>query len=97
MISSAVVLEHVSLLRTIERIPVGEEVPAVYRWLEHDPARAIAEVPVGGEGLVRKETLNMYFSLYHLKPTVQGFVGYPPLLSHLLRSFLDEFPSELSL
>ena len=74
-------LEHVSPLPLTERIPVWGDVPAVYRWLRSDSARAVAEVPVHGEGLIRKETLEEYFSTYHFKPIVHGYVSYPPLLS----------------
>ena len=43
-------------------MPVAHRVPEVYRWLAANPAGAVAEVPVHGEGLVREETLEMYFS-----------------------------------
>ena len=92
----AVPLEHLSPLPLTERIPVWGEVPAVYRWLARDGARAVAEVPVHGEGLIRKETLEEYFSTYHFKPIVHGYVSYPPLLSVLLRRAAAEFPSEAS-
>jgi hypothetical protein len=93
----AVPLEHLSPLPLTERIPVWGEVPAVYRWLARDRARAVAEVPVHGEGLIRKETLEEYFSTYHFKPIIHGYVSYPPLLSVLLRRAAADFPSEASL
>jgi len=89
-------LEHISPLPLTDRIPVGRDVPAVYRWLGRDTARAVAEVPVHGEGLIRKETLEEYFSAYHFKPIVHGYVSYPPLLSVLLRRAAADFPSESS-
>jgi hypothetical protein len=92
----AVPLEHLSPLPLTERIPVWDEVPAVYRWLARDGARAVAEVPIHGEGLIRKETLEEYFSTYHFKPIIHGYVSYPPLLSVLLRRAAAEFPSESS-
>ena len=57
-------------------------------------AGAIAEVPVHGEGLVREETLEMYFSAYHWKPIIHGYTAYPPLLTRLLRRLAAEFPSD---
>jgi hypothetical protein len=90
-------LEHVSPLPLTDRIPVWGDVPAVYRWLRGDTARAVAEVPVHGEGLIRKETLEEYFSTYHFKPIIHGYVSYPPLLSVLLRRAAAEFPFEASL
>jgi hypothetical protein len=89
-------LEHISPLPLTERIPVWGDVPAVYRWLARDGARAVAEVPVRGEGLIRKETLEEYFSTYHFKPIIHGYVSYPPLLSVLLRRAAADFPSESS-
>src|SRR6185503_19434604 len=73
----AVPLEHLSPLPLTERIPVWGEVPAVYRWLARDGARAVAEVPVHGEGLIRKETLEEYFSTDHFKPIIHGYVSCP--------------------
>ena len=89
-------LEHLSPLPLTERIPVWGDVPAVYRWLARDGARAVAEVPIHGEGLIRKETLEEYFSTYHFKPIIHGYVSYPPLLSVLLRRAAADFPSESS-
>jgi hypothetical protein len=95
-LAAAVPLEHLSPLPLTERIPVWDEVPAVYRWLARDGARAVAEVPVHGEGLIRKETLEEYFSTYHFKPIIHGYVSYPPLLSVLVRRAAADFPSEAS-
>jgi hypothetical protein len=69
----------------------------VYRWLATSDARAVVEVPVHGENLVRKESLEEYFSTVHRKPIVHGYVSYPPLLSTLLRKSAATFPSEASL
>jgi hypothetical protein len=59
--------------------------------------RAIAEVPVRSEFLVRRDTLEEYFSTRHFKPIVAGYVSYPPLLSVVLRRLCAEFPSPASL
>ena len=50
-----------------------------------------------GEGLIRKETIEMYFSLYHRKPIIHGYTAFPPLLSGILRTSAEDFPSEDSL
>jgi hypothetical protein len=72
-------------------------VPAVYRWLATQPVHALAEVPVRGEGLVRKESLEMYFSSYNWKPTIHGYASYPTQLNRLLRRAAAQFPSETAL
>jgi len=93
----AVPLEHLSPIPYPERVPVGRAVPAVYSWLGHDRARALAELPIRGEGLVREETLEMYFSTYHWKPIIEGYTAYPSLLTRVLRRLASQFPSGASL
>ena len=90
-------LEHVSPLRFTTRVPVGSGMPAVYRWLAVSNSRAVAEVPVHGENLMRKENLEEYFSTVHWKPIIHGSVSYQPLLSTVLRKAAGTFPSEASL
>jgi len=86
--------EHVALLTAAVRLPVGRDRPAVYSWLATSDAKAIAEVPVHGENLVRKESLEEYFSTVHWKPIIHGYVSYPPLLGMMLRKSAAAFPSE---
>jgi hypothetical protein len=57
----------------------------------------VAEVPIHGEGLVREETVEMYFSAYHWRPIIHGYTAYPPLLSRLLRRLAGELPDETAL
>jgi hypothetical protein len=96
VLAAAVPLEHLSPLPFTEQVPVGRAVPAVYAWLGHDGARALAELPVRGEGLVREETLEMYFSTYHWKPIIEGYTAYPSLLTRVLRRLAAQFPSDAS-
>ena len=90
-------LEHISPLPVTDRIPVGSDVPAVYDWLKRDKARAVAEVPIHGEALIRKETLEMYFSTRHLKPIIHGYTSYPPMMTSVLRRLAEQFPDDVSL
>lgn len=90
-------LEHLSPRPQTTRIPVTDSVPTVYRWLDEQPAEAVAEVPIHGEALVRKETLEMYFSSYHHKPIIHGYESYPPLITTILRQLALEFPTESSI
>jgi hypothetical protein len=52
---------------------------------------------VYGEGLIRKESADMYFSTYHFKPLALGYTAFPPLLTTLLRRFAADFPGDASL
>jgi hypothetical protein len=97
LLAALIPLEHIGPLPVTERIPVGRRVPEYTRWLAVNPARAIAEVPIHGEGLVREETEEMYFSAYHFKPVIHGYTAYPPLLSRVLRRAAAQFPSETAL
>jgi hypothetical protein len=97
LLAALMPLEHVGPLPVTERVPVVRRVPESVRWLAGNPARAVAEVPVHGEGLVREETEEMYFSAYHWKPIIHGYTAYPPLLSRILRRAAAQFPSETSL
>ena len=71
--------------------------PAVYRWLAGAPVRGLVDLPIRGEGVIREETLEMYFSTYNWRPLVQGYTGYPPLLTDCCAAWPREFPSEGSL
>jgi hypothetical protein len=93
----AVPLEHLGMLATTQRLPVGSQVPEAYRWLAKNPVRAMAEVPADDEAGVRRDTLPQYFSLYHHRPIVHGYVSYQPLMTKLLRGAAVEFPSGMSL
>ena len=96
VLAALVPLEHLSTLPVSERVPVASRVPEVHRWLAAHPAAAIAEVPVHGEGLVREETLEMYFSTVHWRPVIHGYTAYPPLLTRHLRRLASQFPSPAS-
>jgi hypothetical protein len=93
VLAALIPLEHLSPLPVSSRVPVGDGLPEVYRWLARNPTAAIAEVPVHGEGLVREETLEMYFSTAHWKPLVHGYTAFPPLLTRHLRRLAAQFPS----
>jgi hypothetical protein len=97
LLAALIPLEHLGPLPVTERVPVGRRVPETVRWLAANPVRALAEVPIHGEGLVREETEEMYFSAYHFKPVIHGYTAYPPLLSRLLRRLAAQFPSETTL
>ncbi|MEO5763298.1 MAG: hypothetical protein ABIR28_13415, partial [Vicinamibacteria bacterium] len=90
-------LEHLTVLQNWVRIPVGEDIPQVYRYLKTDPATAVAEAPIHGEGLVRMESLEMYYSLFHEKPITAAYLSFPPLLLAILRRRLAEFPGSETL
>ncbi len=90
-------LEQLSPQPVSRRLPVGRDVPAVYRWLGAHEVQALAEVPIQGDPLIRDESLEMYFSSFHFKPIIHGYGSFPPILTTVLRMLADEFPSEAAL
>jgi len=96
LLALAIPLEHLSPLPHTERLPVGRDIPEVYRYLARMPVQAAVEVPPHGEGLVRRETLDAYFSTVHWKPLVLGYTAYPPLLSRMMRRAAVDFPDAWS-
>jgi hypothetical protein len=96
LLAAAIPIEHLSPIAHTDRIPVGRHIPQVYRYLADYDAQAVVEVPPYGEGLVRRETLDAYFSTVHWKRLVLGYTAYPPLLSRMLRRAADDFPAPWS-
>ena len=90
-------LEHAQRFPWMETLPVGRDIPAVYAWLRTSDARAVVEAPAHGEGLVRMESVDMYFQLFHHKPIVSAYLSFPPLLTRILRQTTEELPDEKAL
>jgi hypothetical protein len=73
----------------LERIPSGQDVPQVYRWLATKPLNGpIVELPLGESFW---EALKyMYFSTYHWLPLVNGSSRfYPPTYTQLSAEITD--------
>ncbi len=85
-------LEHLQRFPWTERLPTGSSIPAVYGWLRENDARAVVEAPTHGEGLVRMESVDMYFQLFHHKPVLAAYVSFPPLLTRILRQVAVDLP-----
>ena len=83
---------HAQRFPWAESLPTGRDIPPVYAWLRESGARAVVEAPIHGEGLVRMESVDMYFQLFHRKPVVAAYVSFPPLLTRILRQAAEELP-----
>jgi len=84
--------EHAQRFPLAESLPTGRDIPPVYAWLRDSDAHAVVEAPIHGEGLVRMESVDMYFQLFHHKPIVAAYVSFPPLLTRILRQTADDLP-----
>lgn len=86
--------EHATRFPSDHVLPPFRDYPPVYHWLKDArEVRAIAEVPIHGENLVRFESLDMYFGMLHEKPIVSGYLSFEPLLTHILRQVAHEAPA----
>ena len=65
----------------VAAVPVGANVPPVYRWLAARPAgRAVLELPIGlaNKAIWAEQAEMMYFSTFHWQPIVNGTGGFAP-------------------
>jgi len=97
LLAAMVPIEHLSVATRATAVPVGSDVPPIYRWLATQPVHALAEVPTYGEHSFRRETMEMYYSTYHFKPIVHGYTAYPTRESVLLRECAVRIPEERAL
>ncbi len=78
-----------------ERVPVGDQVPPVYRWLAEQPPGPLLELPMvlteGGPQLDYQ-----YLSTYHWLPTPDGYSGFVPPKHGQIVYEMERFPSERS-
>jgi hypothetical protein len=76
-----------------EPVPVGSEVPQVYRWLTDQEADPVLELPMafapGGPQLDYQ-----YLSAYHWRTTPDGYSGFIPPKHGQIVYEMDRFPSE---
>jgi hypothetical protein len=79
-----------------EPVPVGEAVPAVYRWLADQPPDPVLELPMaftpGGPRLEYQ-----YLSTYHWRTTPDGYSGFIPPKHGQITFEMARLPSERSL
>ena len=79
----------------VEKVPVGDAVPPVYRWLAEQPPGPILELPMaftpGGPRLDYQ-----YLSTYHWHPTPDGYSGFIPPKHGQIVYEMERFPSEQS-
>ena len=78
-----------------EPVPVGDQVPPVYRWLARQPSGPVLELPMaftpGGPQLEYQ-----YLSTYHWQTTPDGYSGFVPPKHGQIVYEMERFPSERS-
>ncbi len=77
----------------VEAVPVGSDVPPVYRWLADQGMDPVLELPMaftpGGPQLDYQ-----YLSTYHWRTTPDGYSGFIPPKHGQIVYEMDRFPSE---
>jgi hypothetical protein len=77
-------------------VPVGRDVPPVYRWLAKQPADSVVlELPF--HEWIPDESVYLYFATIHRKTLVNGYSGFIPASTFLARDVFREFPEGESL
>jgi hypothetical protein len=85
-------LEYLSLPRRIRFIPTGKDIPPTYHWLSERAGEAsIIELPFRYP--IGKDSIYMYFSIFHKKRMVNGYSGFIPPAIHYIRNIFMGFPS----
>lgn len=87
-------------------VPSGKNVPPIYRFLANEKDKgALIELPSikfgpAGEmveSIWMKETIYMYYSIYHWHPIVNGYSGFSPPVYTAVMKEMQRFPSRRSL
>ena len=89
-------LEYLVIPHKMKTLPVGKDIPPTYSWLRDNVQdNAILELPFFSAA--GKNSIYMYFSLFHKKKIVNGYSGFLPPAIHYFEGIFKTFPSNMSL
>jgi hypothetical protein len=79
-------------------IPLGPQIPAIYKSVASLPAAAVlVEMPMPSRDDEEwKDAWPVYYSIYHWKKLVNGYSGYAPPAYRIVREAMQGFPSKAS-
>jgi hypothetical protein len=99
ILSALLVMEYNTTPISLHKVPVGEQVPEVYRWLaKQEGDFPIFELPLQSNLQdYWREAPYVYFSTYHWKKLINGYSGFSPPLAILIHQVMEAFPDETSL
>jgi hypothetical protein len=95
IVSLVLPLEHWQRPLYGARLPVGDEVPAVHRWLATEGTGPLVELPLFAKK--RFWAMYLYFATYHWRPVPIGRTSFYPPSHELLAATLARFPDETSI
>lgn len=99
ILGGLVLVEYLSIPMPLAPVPVGENIPSIYRSVKALPQNSvIIELPMP-EKLIESyhEALFMYYSIYHGQKLVNGYSGYSPPGYTVVREAMECFPSPKTL
>jgi hypothetical protein len=89
-------LEYLSVPIDGVTVPVGRDVPPTYRWLKGQPDRKVVlEYPF--HAWIADDSIYLYMATYHWKRLVNGYSGFIPASTFLIRDATAGFPDAESL
>lgn len=89
-------LEYISIPHRIRFIPIKNDIPPTYRWLRERAEEAtLLELPF--QNPIGRDTIYMYFSIFHKKKIVNGYSGFFPPAIYYIRKMFRAFPSWVSI
>jgi len=83
-------------------MPVNEDIPSVYKWLNDNNDGPILELPLYKNDDVSNSNfwnqyIYMYYSTYHWNKMINGITGFFPIHFRKINDILDNFPDEKSI
>ncbi len=97
LVIGVIAAEYISIPLPLLTMPIGDQIPAVYRWLNQQPGNGpILELPMR-TNLRDIEGPRVYYSAFHWKPMVNGYSGWHTPVYTKLLGFTPTFPDEPSL
>jgi len=89
-------LEYLSVPQRTRFIPIKNDIPPTYRWLEGEISDGpVVELPFHKN--IGHDAVYMYFSIFHRKKIVNGYSGFFPPAVFYIRKIFETFPSPASL
>lgn len=93
-----VLAEAAMLPLPLAAVRVGRNIPSVYETVRALPKQTVLlELPMPSSDAEEfRESLPMYYSLYHRKRIVNGYNGYAPPGYRIVREAMEDFPSAVA-
>jgi len=89
-------LEYLVIPHKMKTLPVGNDIPPTYSWIRDNAQdNAVLELPFFSAA--GKNSIYMYFSLFHKKNIVNGYSGFMPPAILYFEGIFKTFPSHMSL